>query len=499
MNANQAETNRLNTLNSELSNKLAHFENKNGELQTQLDELTTKLTESQTNNCDLEGKVTELNAHLNQAQHTNSELTNQLNGLTASFREAQEANANLTSQLNKIQANSHELNAQLNEALSKLNETHNKTIELSNQLNESHHRNNEITGQLREIEHQSATYKSKVSHDYQSLENIVTNLSSELSELKNLKQNQALKIEAGEKAMHKMQAQNDSLSATLREYEGLKQLELATLRNDYNNKEIVIQTQLQDLLLRTKNQEKVIQDRKADVDSLQREISELRSLLIQSENEFEGIKASFQQQLNERVCQKEQEAIEFKIKYEEEREQNGKLKEAYERKLKSLSQNDLSLNETMAQLNRDMNERDHEINVLKHKLTDYESEINAIVSANQNKSEVISEWIEKYNQQEIQISETDTKCKALCEEIESLNDRLAAMSDEKCETNRYVEELTSKIESLVQEKTELKHDLDQNGKEIMEIRGMHFIWSLLKPELRLKFFALNILSKCNLN
>ena len=71
-----------------------------------------------------------------------------------------------------------------------------------------------------------------------------------------MKHHQSLTIENNEKSMKKLQTQIESMTATIKEYDGLKRLELAELKKEYNNNECILQKKIQDLSTKTKNQEK---------------------------------------------------------------------------------------------------------------------------------------------------------------------------------------------------------------------------------------------------
>jgi chromosome segregation ATPase len=208
------------------------------------------------------------------------------------------------------------------------------------------------------------------------------------------------------------------------------------------------------------------------ISSLQTVLCDLRLEMIENENELVSLKKSFEQKLVDRVEHCKQEVVDFQIKYDNACRDNANLKSEYERTIKDLVSNDSNLNAVIVELTNELNNRDNELNSLKKKMLDYESEINTILSTNQHKADLINEWIEKYNQQENELNQADLKSKSLCEEVSCLNAKLLELTNEKDETLRMIEEFSSKVTDMSQEKNALIKEIEMKEKEIMELRGI---------------------------
>ena len=63
------------------------------------------------------------------------------------------------------------------------------------------------------------------------------------------------------------------------------------------------------------------------------------------------------------------------------------------------------------------------------------------------------------------------RSKSLCEEISCLNAKVLELTNEKDETLRIIEEFSSKVETMADEKNNLAKEIEVKEKEIMELRG----------------------------
>jgi chromosome segregation ATPase len=315
----------------EMENNFSHLEQTNNSLKQQLNEFSNSLEKSQTSNEDLNNQVNDLTNNLEKTESLNNGLNGQLENLKSVYKTLQDKHSELkcqfseqSDQLNLFQNKNDELNGNLNKTMLNLKESLAKIREFDNQLNElnkrykeSQFRVSELTNQSAEFERQCLNFESKSNQDKQSAEDLIKNLNKELIDLKNMKHHQSLTIENNEKSMKKLQIQIESMTATLKEYDGLKRLELAELKKEYNNNECILQKQIQDLSTKTKNQEKQILDQTNDINSLKTELSEMRSEMIENENELTSLKNSFKQEFAEGVQRYEQKTIEFQMKYNE--------------------------------------------------------------------------------------------------------------------------------------------------------------------------------------
>lgn len=480
----------LETKISELSQAEANQKQENEALLNQIEKLESKLsefgqaeTELKQINQQLESKLNEtlnqiemlkqieskLNAEISQQNESSASLNKTIESLSAQINELKnslEAQTQTNQQLQSDMANQTTIENHLREELeflkatsSHVNETNN---DLNSKLNQCQIQIKESNSELQRLSSENKNLITSIEH----LKDAHFKLEEMSKNYANLKQHYAEK----EATLKKIQADYESASVKLKDFESLKELELAELKKSNESSEYLLTKQVKELSDKLHTSESRVVKFQADAASLIVEVSELRSQLIETQNEAEQIKYDFEKKFESDIYENGQRAIEFELKYKEQMSQNDEMRQDYERRIQVLIDNEIKLTDAITNLNRSLNEQYVHVETLNKHVDELKLELSGRDTQLNGKSEQINEWLEKYNKQSNRLSEMESHTKGLIDNINCLNDTISKLSNEKMEMSKTFEEFKAKYEQANGEKVKLNAELEASNKEKFELQ-----------------------------